>query len=448
MEPTPEQLIQRYLIGEADAAEVARLDALLAGDAELRKRFIAEAGTDAGLREIALERVAGGGSPAGNIVAPVFRSVAWVSAAAAVVMLGLLIWTQASQPRVIASIASAENAAWESSLPTEPGSDLTRGYLTLTSGIATIRFRSGAEITLEAPAKLVLETPMRGQLMSGAAVVDVPDSAIGFTLVTPDGYAIDYGTRFSVNVDEAAQRSDFEVLSGEISVHHPGSEQEVYLRDRQATSLTPAGLEKWDGPLPEEQLERPGAQIRIGTRGRSTSVIRNDERMEFLHEDFLMAKRSVNTAGHDRRALLSFDIAKVDWSAVAAARVRLNLVPCGLGFRAHLPKVNRFALYGISGTKAGEWQVGSAWDAAPTPADGVLLGRFEVPRSVMTGTFGIETAELFEFLKSHADGAVTLLLVRETTELEGRGLVHAFASDTHPEASGPLLELSPTDSAH
>ncbi len=445
MDWSPEQLIQRYLIGEADAAEVARLDALLAGDAELRKRFVAEAGTDAGLREIALERVAGGGSSTGKIVAPVFRSVAWVSAAAAVVMLGLLIWTQASQPRVIASIASAENAAWESSLPTEPGSDLTPGYLTLTSGIATIRFRSGAEITLEAPAKLVLETPMRSQLISGAAVVDVPESAIGFTLVTPDGYAVDYGTRFSVNVDDASRRSDFEVLSGEISVHHPGSDQEVYLTGRQSTSLTQAGLEKWDGMLPEEQLERSGAQLRIGTRGRSTSIIRNDEREEFLHEDFLMAKQSRNTAGHDRRALLGFDISKVDWSAVGGARVRLNLIPCGLGFRAHLPKVNRFAIYGIRGDIANEWQLGSTWAAAPKPEDGVLLGRFEVPRSVMTGTFGIASTELLDFLKTSTGNAVTLLLVRETPELEGRGLVHAFASDTHPEASGPLLELSPID---
>jgi hypothetical protein len=49
---------------------------------------------------------------------------------------------------------------------------------------------------------------------------------------------------------------------------------------------------------------------------------------------------------------------------------------------------------------------------------------------------------------SNTDQSVALLLVRETTELEGRGLVHAFASDTHPEASGPLLELSPISENH
>lgn len=67
-----------------------------------------------------------------------------------------------------------DDASWESSLPTEPGSELTGGYLKLTSGIATVRFLSGAESILEAPANLVLKTPMYAMLTSGAARVEVP----------------------------------------------------------------------------------------------------------------------------------------------------------------------------------------------------------------------------------------------------------------------------------
>ena len=39
---------------------------------------------------------------------------------------------------------------------------------------------------------------------------------------------------------------------------------------------------------------------------------------------------------------------------------------------------------------------------------------------------------------------MTLLLLRETSHIEGvgRSLVHAFASPTHPEATGPVLEFS------
>lgn len=42
---------------------------------------------------------------------------------------------------------------------------------------------------------------------------------------------------------------------------------------------------------------------------------------------------------------------------------------------------------------------------------------------------------------------VTLILVRETTQVEGvgPGLAHLFASDSHPESVGPMLEFSLTE---
>ena len=72
----------------------------------------------------------------------------------------------------------------------------------------------------------------------------------------------------------------------------------------------------------------------------------------------------------------------------------------------------------------------------------VLLGTFDIPRSQQRRVFGIETEALLEFLNSHETGAVTFLVTRQTTELQRSGLVHAFASDSHPEASGPILELA------
>ena len=54
---------------------------------------------------------------------------------------------------------------------------------------------------LEAPAQLELVSTMRCRLLDGVALMDVPDSAIGFVVEAPSGYAIDYGTRFAVTVD-------------------------------------------------------------------------------------------------------------------------------------------------------------------------------------------------------------------------------------------------------
>ena len=218
-----DQLIHRYLIGEASKDEVETPDRLLATDPVLRRKLIFEAGTDAGLREIAFERVSkeGAGDSERNSIVVFPRVVSFFTMAAAVTLLGVLTWSWFSKPEVVVTLVSSEGASWESSLPTSPGSDLTAGYLNLTSGMATIRFRSGAEVVLETPANLVLETPMRGKLLAGAAVIDVPDEAIGFIMETPDGDAIDHGTLFAVSVDEKESNSAFEVLEGEITVHHP-----------------------------------------------------------------------------------------------------------------------------------------------------------------------------------------------------------------------------------
>ncbi|MEN9019076.1 MAG: hypothetical protein ABF370_01030, partial [Verrucomicrobiales bacterium] len=53
----PEELIHRYLLGKATDTEIKALEVMLAEDVEVRRKFIFEAGVDAGLREIALERV-------------------------------------------------------------------------------------------------------------------------------------------------------------------------------------------------------------------------------------------------------------------------------------------------------------------------------------------------------------------------------------------------------
>ena len=117
-------------------------------------------------------------------------------------------------------------------------------------------------------------------------------------------------------------------------------------------------------------------------------------------------------------------------------------MPSGIGFAARLPKTNRFAVFGITNGSAQNWRVDSDWGSIPAPEDGVLLGTFDIPRSQQRGVFGIETEVLLEFLNSQGAGKVTFLITRQTSELQRRSLVHAFASDSHPEASGPILELA------
>jgi len=85
------------------------------------------------------------------------------------------------------------------------------------------------------------------------------------------------------------------------------------------------------------------------------------------------------------------------------------------------------------------------WDDLPDLSECRQVGAIDIPRSRQRGSFRVATSELLEALKTANSDKVTFLAVRETPELQPVGLVHAFASSTHPEASGPSLELSMTN---
>ncbi len=349
-----------------------------------------------------------------------------------------------SKPTSIATLASCENAAWESSLPTTPGSMLLPGTLKLITGIATIRFDSGAEVMMEAPANIELISSMRGKLVNGAAVVSVPEPAIGFVLETPDGYVVDHGTQFAVNVTHDGKHSDFEVIEGEISVHLRSTGEQVRLNDRQFASIAMQKLTTFEDELPVNELSTAPQILRVGTNGRAGSVIRNNKRNKRIVPTQLMAKQGGAGGNWDLRSFFAFELSNVDFDSTESVRLRLNLVPSGIGFATRLPEMNRFAIYGMTNKAKEDWQIECLWDDSPGPEDGVLLGTFEIPRSVQRGSFGIQTDELLNFLKADRTGSATLVLVRETGQIhgDGPGLVHAFATDAHPEASGPCLEFS------
>ncbi|MEM9645387.1 MAG: iron dicitrate transport regulator FecR, partial [Planctomycetota bacterium] len=349
----------------------------------------------------------------------------------------------------------SENAAWESDLPTSPGASLMAGSLDLKTGVATIRFLSGAELVVEAPARLELFSTMRAKLYWGAAMVDVPDSAIGFVLETPGSYAVDFGTKFAVRVDENQDRSDFELIEGIIEVHHSDTGESVKLHeaglgvqvDGEQLALVDPSSEESDG-TPEREVRSDDRLVRIGTNGRcGTAMPRSHKRSKFIDPEVLSVKKS-NAGTWDFESFFEFDFSQVAGDQIEEARLRLNLVPSYRGHASRLPEVCRFAVYGLTDPDKANWKIETTWEDAPHPEDGVLLGNFDVLRSQQRGTFGISTPELLEFIRKGREQPMTFILVRETKKgeaihVEGVGapLTHMFASDKHPESVGPLLEL-------
>ncbi|MEM7011094.1 MAG: FecR domain-containing protein [Verrucomicrobiota bacterium] len=432
------ELVSEHLEGDLDESQRAELNELLRENPETRKIWRRSLELHARLHLNYSANALTEAMPGSKTR----KSRSWrrywpIAAAAAVLLLTAFLLRPSTS---VATLVSNENAAWESQLPTTPGSKLTPGVMQLKAGVATIRFRSGAEVVLQAPAGLELKTPMRARLFAGSAAVDVPESANGFVLETPDGYAVDHGTAFAVSVDPDSRESSFEVLDGEISVHSADSSDSLRLSEQEAAAIAGGAVQKLDSLPSEGSIEQPDATIRIGVREATTVMRAGDP--EKLHPDFLMTKLPAQGPEWERRSLLSFDVGEVDWESIQSAGLWLNLVPTGMGHAAYLETINQFSIYGVTDQAAESWDKEVAWEEAPRLDQAQLLGSFEIPRSVQTGIRRFESQQLLDFLKADADGRVTLIVIRDTPEVRGGGLVHAFASDTHPEASGPTLRLT------
>lgn len=343
---------------------------------------------------------------------------------------------------VIAELVSGEQAAWESALPTAIGSSLPPGNMKLTQGIATFRFRSGVTMSLEAPAEVNLKSAMEVWLEYGAAILEVPEQAIGFQLKTPNGYAIDHGTAFAVHVREDGGGSDFHVIDGEISLHVSENGPELRLKDQEAASIRNDQIVEVESEVAEESNQAVEEKmLRIGSKGRSYSVIRANK-AKWLHPDKLLVKRHGDKP-HSRRSFFAFDLEGVDISQVQSARIRLNQVPSGIGYAIGLPEINIIGLYGLTDPSKADWQPGVTWENGPGSENGIRLGQIEIPRSEQRGSRIFEGDTLLQFLAETKTQSATFIIERETGKIKAGvpPLVHAFASDLHLEAAGPTLEL-------
>ena len=70
------------------------------------------------------------------------------------------------------------------------------------------------------------------------------------------------------------------------------------------------------------------------------------KREKYVNPEVLIIKKS-RSGRWDYRSFFGIDVINVDLRQVQEARVRLNLVPSDRGVASRLPRVNRFAVYGV-----------------------------------------------------------------------------------------------------
>ncbi len=448
---TPDELdilLERHADDSLSAEEKQRLADALTEHEWVQDRYIDRMALGAELYQQLADQPVSVALPSTSTSRSLPWTTALITAFSTLAIAWLALYFTRSKP--IATLVSSEHASWESSLPTAPDSQLTPGFLKLKSGVATILFRSGAELKLEAPAHIILETPMRAKLLAGAVVVDVPEPAIGFTIETPGGKAIDLGTEFAVAVDPRSQESFFEVLSGEIEVHHDADAEMKRLVEDEGIILKKSGLE----PIQARKemgkiIASPGEDtvLRIGTAGKELSVISGDAR-EYLHPDMLMVKNSL-LRDYGRVSIFTIDLSSIGQSDIGSAALRLNLIPSGLGLASLLPETNRFSIYHVPDAEQLHFDQGNetflTWTEVDSLDKGTHLGSFTISRGQQRGSFTIQSETLDRLVREYRGSEIAFLLTRDTQETRGSGLVHAFAASTHPTVSGPTLELQMLD---
>ena len=99
------------------------------------------------------------------------------------------------------------------------GALLGKSWLQVDEGSLRLKFRSGALVTLEAPASFAIDSAMRSYLEFGKVDVFAPESAREFVVATNAMEVVDLGTRFGLKVDFDSGESVVEVTEGLVDLH-------------------------------------------------------------------------------------------------------------------------------------------------------------------------------------------------------------------------------------
>jgi ferric-dicitrate binding protein FerR (iron transport regulator) len=123
-----------------------------------------------------------------------------------------------TEPAPVATLVKTRNALWEQeTLSTEAGTRLTAVPRYLKQGLVQLALDDGAEVILQAPCRFALQTAGRLFITSGKVSAQVPPEAVGFTIETPIGTVVDYGTEFGLMVQpEGAMET--QVYNGKVQV--------------------------------------------------------------------------------------------------------------------------------------------------------------------------------------------------------------------------------------
>jgi hypothetical protein len=458
------ELSERYADEKLSADEISALEAELRDSAEARAFFAkalhqrAELCFDDSWHTQAV-------SEAKPTAKPVWWRHAITAAAAACLTFGIF-WLQNSRDDTVATLIRSQQCQWAgSSLPTVEGARLQPGVLDLIEGLAVLRFDSGAELVLEAPATVEVLDAMNCKLRRGTLVAEVPPQAKGFSIDTKDAKVIDWGTKFGLSADEDGKYM-VRVLEGLVEVEDKNVAGSKKLEKGQGMDRgwSKSQLNPSSGDGAEPSRWQPTSVIDAGDgwqaittafgRGKDSYIQANTKPTpDFGKHPFIRVKRSDGKPELNRKSYLAFDLSKFAGRQIEDAELVLTIDPSELGFASFVPD-STFAVYGVLDETEDAWEEnGLNWQNAPAhdpaqpdhhlpaAAKVKLLGKFEIAQGINRGTRKLRGKELADFLSADTNQIATLIICRETNETADSGLVHAFASKENDTRSAPMLRV-------
>ena len=241
----------------------------------------------------------------------------------------------------VARLTGSKECQWNTqATPLRPDSFVRKGQrLELIRGFAEITFDSGAQVVLEGPASLDVNSAWDATLRRGTLKANVPPEAMGFIISNPSVEVVDLGTEFTMIAD-ASGAADVLVLKGmvEASPHNAGSQRTIVLHEKQSRHFGASGI---------SNISDPEAKFALSTR-----LLKLDHLIpaaEYVHWSFDEAGGPLLHADAFGPRLSAFDAGLEDVSEEVLARIRTQgRWQGGLRFNGHL--FAKAAFPGISGT--------------------------------------------------------------------------------------------------
>ncbi len=446
------ELRDAALDGRATQAEIQELESIAMASPERIRDFAEAAGLHGDLCLLGIE--ARDQRPAEKLETReksklgLWQLIPWAIGLAASILLIVTFWnrnpSESPSTETFAVLEQTVECLWQTStMPLAEGQRLGTGRLRLASGFASLRFDNQTQLNLEGPAELQILDPMHCRLVSGTAVITVRDGLRGFVVDTPNGRLIDQGTSFGVSV-KSVGASVVEVFDGRVDIEVAATGETRSMTEQTSAWLLPEQIvAASEYRVPLEQNSGHLTQI-IAAQGNGGDIwVQRNPNIRKGPEDLLLVKKSSEQIGFDRQIRLRFDLRNLSDQPIQRTSLQLTAVPSGIGFASRTPDAT-FSIYGRSippGTPRLSLETTQWLDLQTETADWLLLDRFVIPKGIQSGAHNIESTRLDELLNQHRDGVIELVIIRDTPETMGGGLVHAFASSRHESIPGPTLRV-------